>query len=89
LAQTVRRQPQATIGADNPDFQGGMAARTCGITHEHSEGAGGAPTGQHMTTTLEQLNAAETSAFIAALHGIYEHSPGFPERAALQRPFRN
>lgn len=66
-----------------------MAARTCGITHEHSEGAGGAPTGQHMTTTLEQLNAAETSAFIAALHGIYEHSPWIPERAALQRPFRN
>jgi allantoate deiminase/N-carbamoyl-L-amino-acid hydrolase len=89
LAQTVRRQPQATIGADNPDFQDGMAARTCGITHEHSEGAGGTPTGQHMTTTLEQLNAAETSAFIAALHGIYEHSPWIPERAALQRPFRN
>jgi len=66
-----------------------MAARTCGITHEHSEGAGGTPTGQHMTTTLEQLNAAETSAFIAALHGIYEHSPWIPERAALQRPFRN
>ncbi|EIJ45602.1 OHCU decarboxylase/N-carbamoyl-L-amino acid amidohydrolase [Herbaspirillum sp. GW103] len=67
----------------------GVLARTCGITHEHSEGAGGAPTGQHMTTTLEQLNAAETSAFIAALHGIYEHSPWIPERAALQRPFRN
>lgn len=67
----------------------GMSARTCGITHEHSEGAGGAPTGQHMTTTLEKLNAAETSAFIAALHGIYEHSPWIPERAALQRPFRN
>jgi amidase, hydantoinase/carbamoylase family/OHCU decarboxylase len=47
------------------------------------------PTGQHMTTTLEHLNAAETSAFIAALHGIYEHSPWIPERAALQRPFRN
>ncbi len=66
-----------------------MSACTCGITHEHSEGAGGTPTGQHMTTTLEQLNAAETSAFIAALHGIYEHSPWIPERAALQRPFRN
>ncbi|MFX5587175.1 2-oxo-4-hydroxy-4-carboxy-5-ureidoimidazoline decarboxylase, partial [Acinetobacter baumannii] len=26
---------------------------------------------------------------IAALHGIYEHSPWIPERAALQRPFRN
>jgi len=63
--------------------------RLCGITHEHSEGAGGEPTGQHMTTTLEHLNAAETSAFIAALHGIYEHSPWIPERAALQRPFRN
>ncbi len=47
------------------------------------------PTGEHMTTTLEHLNAAETSAFIAALHGIYEHSPWIPERAALQRPFRN
>ncbi|WP_343724616.1 allantoate amidohydrolase [Herbaspirillum huttiense] len=42
-----------------------------------------------MTTTLEHLNAAETSAFIAALHGIYEHSPWIPERVALQRPFRN
>jgi len=63
--------------------------RLCGITHEHSEGAGGVPTGEHMTTTLEHLNAAETSAFIAALHGIYEHSPWIPERAALQRPFRN
>ncbi|MFJ3055553.1 allantoate amidohydrolase [Herbaspirillum sp. NPDC087042] len=42
-----------------------------------------------MTTTLEQLNGAEASAFIAALHGIYEHSPWIPERAALLRPFRN
>lgn len=42
-----------------------------------------------MTTTLEQLNGADASAFIAALHGIYEHSPWIPERAALQRPFRN
>ncbi|WP_343587452.1 allantoate amidohydrolase [Herbaspirillum sp.] len=42
-----------------------------------------------MTTTLEQLNTAEASAFIAALHGIYEHSPWIPERAAVQRPFRN
>jgi OHCU decarboxylase len=89
LAQTVRRQPQTTIGADNPDFHEGCRRRLCGITHEHSEGAGGEPTGEHMTTTLEHLNAAETSAFIAALHGIYEHSPWIPERAALQRPFRN
>lgn len=59
------------------------------IINEHSEGAGGTPTGQHMTTTLEQLNAAETSAFIAALHGIYEHSPWIVERAAVQRPFAN
>ncbi|UIN20060.1 allantoate amidohydrolase [Herbaspirillum frisingense] len=42
-----------------------------------------------MTTTLQQLNEADASAFIAALHGIYEHSPWIPERAALQRPFRN
>ncbi|WP_174526148.1 allantoate amidohydrolase [Herbaspirillum rubrisubalbicans] len=41
-----------------------------------------------MTTTLDQLNQAERSAFIAALHGIYEHSPWIPERAAAQRPFR-
>ncbi|NQE47958.1 allantoate amidohydrolase [Herbaspirillum rubrisubalbicans] len=46
------------------------------------------PAGNYMTTTLDQLNQAEHSAFIAALHGIYEHSPWIPERAAAQRPFR-
>ncbi|AYR25460.1 OHCU decarboxylase [Herbaspirillum rubrisubalbicans] len=46
------------------------------------------PAGNYMTTTLDQLNQAERSAFIAALHGIYEHSPWIPERAAAQRPFR-
>ena len=42
-----------------------------------------------MTTTLEQLNSCDINTFVATLHGIYEHSPWIPERAALQRPFSN
>ncbi|MFL9925716.1 allantoate amidohydrolase [Herbaspirillum lusitanum] len=42
-----------------------------------------------MMTTLEQLNHCDASTFTTSLHGIYEHSPWIPERAALQRPFRN
>jgi beta-ureidopropionase / N-carbamoyl-L-amino-acid hydrolase len=41
-------------------------------------------------TTLEQLNhqaAHDAPAFVAALHGIYEHSPWIPERAARLAPF--
>ncbi|MFC5475881.1 allantoate amidohydrolase [Paraherbaspirillum soli] len=38
-------------------------------------------------TTLEHLNSCDTQTFVAALHGIYEHSPWIPERAAAQRPF--
>lgn len=40
-------------------------------------------------TTLDQLNTADTSTFVATLHGIYEHSPWIPERAAARRPFKN
>ncbi len=38
-------------------------------------------------TTLNELNAADSAAFVQTLHGIYEHSPWIPERAAAQRPF--
>jgi len=40
-----------------------------------------------MTITLEKLNTCDTATFVEALHGIYEHSPWIPERAAAQRPF--
>lgn len=40
-----------------------------------------------MTTTLDYLNQASTDEFVALLHGIYEHSPWIPQRAAAQRPF--
>ncbi|AKZ64756.1 allantoate amidohydrolase [Herbaspirillum hiltneri N3] len=41
-------------------------------------------------TTLEQLNgsaARDVPAFVKTLHGIYEHSPWIPERAAALGPF--
>jgi len=38
-------------------------------------------------TTLSDLNILDAPAFVAALHGIYEHSPWIAERAAPQRPF--
>ncbi len=43
-------------------------------------------------TTLEQLNgsaARDVPAFVNTLHGIYEHSPWIPERAAGLGPFAN
>ncbi|MFL9878098.1 allantoate amidohydrolase [Herbaspirillum rhizosphaerae] len=43
-------------------------------------------------TTLEQLNssaAQDVPAFVKTLHGIYEHSPWIPERAAKLGPFAN
>ena len=49
------------------------------------------PSGKLMTT-LQQLNeqaAHDVSAFVATLHGIYEHSPWIPERAARLAPFAN
>lgn len=42
-----------------------------------------------MHYTLEQLNQASADAFVAALSGIFEHSPWVAEAAALQRPFAN
>lgn len=38
-------------------------------------------------TTLDHLNSCDTAAFTEALHGIYEHSPWIPQRAAVLRPF--
>jgi OHCU decarboxylase len=40
-----------------------------------------------MAVTLEGLNAADRDAFVAALDGLYEHSPWIPERAWPRRPF--
>jgi len=40
-----------------------------------------------MTISLSALNALDTPGFVQALHGIYEHSPWIPERAAARRPF--
>ena len=38
-------------------------------------------------TTLSELNAMPEADFIAALSGIFEHSPWVPRRAASKRPF--
>jgi len=38
-------------------------------------------------TTLASLNTLDSTAFAAALNGIYEHSPWIAERAAAHRPF--
>jgi N-carbamoyl-L-amino-acid hydrolase len=40
------------------------------------------------TLTLQALNALDGAGFVAALDGIYEHSPWIAERAAAARPFR-
>jgi len=40
-----------------------------------------------MQYTLEQLNSISADAFVAALSGIFEHSPWVAEIAAQQRPF--
>jgi len=42
-----------------------------------------------MSITLDQLNRCDAAAFVETLHGIYEHSPWIPQRAATQRPFAN
>lgn len=42
-----------------------------------------------MTTSLDHLNHCDAAAFVDTLHGIYEHSPWIPQRAAAQRPFAN
>ena len=38
-------------------------------------------------TSLASLNTLDAAAFVAALDGIYEHSPWIPERACARRPF--
>jgi 2-oxo-4-hydroxy-4-carboxy-5-ureidoimidazoline decarboxylase len=38
-------------------------------------------------TTLSELNAMPAADFIAALGGIFEHSPWIAQRVASQRPF--
>ncbi|QGZ41395.1 allantoate deiminase/N-carbamoyl-L-amino-acid hydrolase [Pseudoduganella flava] len=40
-----------------------------------------------MATSLSYLNTCPPADFVQALHGIYEHSPWIPERAASARPF--
>ena len=40
-------------------------------------------------TTLDDLNRCDVAAFTTTLHGIYEHSPWIPQRAAGGRPFAN
>jgi allantoate deiminase/N-carbamoyl-L-amino-acid hydrolase len=37
--------------------------------------------------TLSSLNSSDTTGFVHALSGIYEHSPWIAERAASRRPF--
>ena len=39
-------------------------------------------------TSLKQLNNCDPDTFAEILHGLYEHSPWIPQRAATQRPFR-
>ena len=39
--------------------------------------------------TLDQLNAASTSEFVALLDGTYEHSPWVAEGAVKHRPLRS
>jgi N-carbamoyl-L-amino-acid hydrolase len=41
-----------------------------------------------MKITLDTLNQSSNTEFVQILHGIYEHSPWIPERAAAQRPFK-
>jgi beta-ureidopropionase / N-carbamoyl-L-amino-acid hydrolase len=41
-----------------------------------------------MPLTIEQINTASASDFVALLDGTYEHSPWIAERAAAQRPFK-
>ncbi len=42
-----------------------------------------------MSITLGHLNTYDTTEFVQALGGIYEHSPWIPERTAALRPFAN
>ncbi|SFF75148.1 allantoate deiminase/N-carbamoyl-L-amino-acid hydrolase [Duganella sp. CF458] len=40
-------------------------------------------------TSLKRLNTCDAETFTEILHGLYEHSPWIPQRAATQRPFRS
>jgi len=40
-----------------------------------------------MTITLDHLNQCSAEEFTQLLHGLYEHSPWIPQRAAAGRPF--
>lgn len=42
---------------------------------------------QHNRITLAALSVADRAAFVAALGGIFEHSPWIPEQAWAARPF--
>lgn len=42
---------------------------------------------QHVTLSLADLNRMSAADFVAALGGIFEHSPWVPERAAAKRGF--
>jgi N-carbamoyl-L-amino-acid hydrolase len=42
-----------------------------------------------MPPTLEQLNAASQAEFVAALGGLFEHSPWVAEGAYASRPFKD
>lgn len=42
---------------------------------------------QHVALTLADLNRMTSADFVAALGGIFEHSPWVPERAAAKRSF--
>lgn len=44
---------------------------------------------KHMEHTLAQLNTMDEDAFVAALGGIFEHSPWVAREAAGVRPFAN
>ncbi|PJI38636.1 2-oxo-4-hydroxy-4-carboxy-5-ureidoimidazoline decarboxylase [Ferrovibrio sp.] len=42
---------------------------------------------QHVTLSLADLNRMSAADFVAALGGIFEHSPWVPERTTAKRPF--
>jgi 2-oxo-4-hydroxy-4-carboxy-5-ureidoimidazoline decarboxylase len=54
---------------------------------ENREVADGAAMQAQLAVTLDVLNAADTSTFVAALGDVYEHAPWVAERAAAARPF--
>jgi 2-oxo-4-hydroxy-4-carboxy-5-ureidoimidazoline decarboxylase len=63
-----------------------LQARVIGAW-ENREVVDGAAMTARTTVSLDSLNAADTSAFVAALGDIYEHASWVAERAAAARPF--